>query len=63
MDLVLDYNLFPKVIGQVLQQYDVDEMHLTFSQGRWHYDQWGYPPEQSAGTGVELWAWMQNHTK
>ncbi|KAJ8654354.1 hypothetical protein O0I10_009922 [Lichtheimia ornata] len=59
---LLDYNLFPKVIGQVLQQYDVDEMHLTFSQGRWHYDHWGYPPEQSAGTGVELWAWMQNHT-
>ncbi|KAI9029647.1 GPI transamidase component PIG-T [Phycomyces nitens] len=57
---LLDYGLFPKAIGQVLQEYDVREMHLTFTQGRWNYDEWGYPPEQSAGTGVELWAWMRN---
>ncbi|KAI9469334.1 GPI transamidase component PIG-T [Zychaea mexicana] len=54
------YRLFPKVIGQVLQEYQVREMHLTFSQGRWKYDEWGYPLEQSTGTGVELWAWMEN---
>ncbi|KAG0188163.1 hypothetical protein DFQ28_005309 [Apophysomyces sp. BC1034] len=54
------YGLFPKAIGQVLQEYDVDELHLTFTQGRWNYEEWGYPPQQSAGTGVELWAWMKN---
>ncbi|KAL0077386.1 GPI transamidase GPI16 [Phycomyces blakesleeanus] len=59
----LDYGLFPKAIGQVLQEYDVQEMHLTFTQGRWNYEEWGYPPEQSAGTGVELWAWMKNSNK
>ncbi|KAI8145967.1 GPI transamidase component PIG-T [Fennellomyces sp. T-0311] len=57
------YRLFPKAIGQVLQEYQVREMHLTFSQGRWRYDEWGYPPEQSTGTGVELWAWMDNSTR
>ncbi|KAF7722315.1 hypothetical protein EC973_003439 [Apophysomyces ossiformis] len=57
---ILDYGLFPKAIGEVLQQYDVDELHLTFTQGRWDYEEWGYPPQQSAGTGVELWAWMKN---
>ncbi|KAI7850757.1 GPI transamidase component PIG-T [Circinella umbellata] len=57
------YGLFPKVIGQVLQEYQVREMHLTFTQGRWKYDEWGYPPEQSTGTGVELWAWMENSTR
>ncbi|ORZ19651.1 GPI transamidase component PIG-T [Absidia repens] len=55
---LLDYSLFPKVIGQVLQTYQVRDMHLTFTQGRWLYDEWGYPPMPSAGTGVELWAWM-----
>ncbi|KAI9314340.1 GPI transamidase component PIG-T [Dichotomocladium elegans] len=60
---LLDYNLFPKAIGQVLQEYNVREMHLTFSQGRWKYDTWGYPAEQSAGTGVELWAWMADPTQ
>ncbi|KAL1935076.1 hypothetical protein VTP01DRAFT_4216 [Rhizomucor pusillus] len=55
---ILDYGLFPKAIGQVLQEYKVEDLHLTFSQGRWNYDEWGYPPEPSTGTGVELWAWM-----
>ncbi|KAI8329631.1 GPI transamidase component PIG-T [Chlamydoabsidia padenii] len=56
---LLDYSLFPKVIGQVLQTYQVRDLHLTFTQGRWLYEEWGYPPMSSAGTGVELWAWMQ----
>lgn len=60
---VLDYSLFPKVIGQVLQTYQVRDMHLTFTQGRWLYDEWGYPPMSSAGTGVELWAWMHPSTE
>ncbi|SAL98582.1 hypothetical protein [Absidia glauca] len=59
---LLDYSLFPKVIGQVLQTYQVRDMHLTFTQGRWLYDEWGYPPMSSAGTGVELWAWMHPST-
>lgn len=46
------------MIGQVLQTYQVRDMHLTFTQGRWLYDEWDYPPMSSAGTGVELWAWM-----
>ncbi|CAG8462227.1 12559_t:CDS:10 [Ambispora leptoticha] len=41
-----------------MQQYSVRELHLTFTQGRWEYDKWGYPLSSSAGTGVELWAWL-----
>ncbi|RUS16083.1 GPI transamidase component PIG-T [Endogone sp. FLAS-F59071] len=52
------YGLFPKAIGQIIQQYGARELHLTFTQGRWNYENWGYPIAQSAGTGVELWAWM-----
>lgn len=37
----------------------MQELHLTFTQGRWQYENWGYPVAQSAGTGVELWAWMK----
>ena len=56
----LDYGLYPKAIGEVLQSYNVREMHLSFTQGRWNYEEWGYPPTLSAGTGVELWAWMKD---
>lgn len=61
--LVLDYGLYPKAIGEILQSYKVHEMHLTFTQGRWNYEEWGYPPTLSAGTGVELWAWMKDSNK
>ncbi|GAA5799969.1 hypothetical protein HPULCUR_005390 [Helicostylum pulchrum] len=57
---LLDYGLYPKAIGEILQSYKVHEMHLTFTQGRWNYEEWGYPPTLSAGTGVELWAWMKD---
>ncbi|KAJ2964457.1 hypothetical protein NQZ79_g692 [Umbelopsis isabellina] len=53
------YGLFPKSIGQVINHHNVQELHLTFTQGRWQYEEWGYPVAQSAGTGVELWAWMK----
>jgi phosphatidylinositol glycan class T len=54
------YGLFPKSIGQIIDHHRVQELHLTFTQGRWQYEDWGYPVAQSAGTGVELWAWMKS---
>ncbi|KAI9478748.1 MAG: GPI transamidase component PIG-T [Benjaminiella poitrasii] len=57
---LLDYGLYPKAIGEVLQAYNVREMHLSFTQGRWNYEEWGYAPTLSVGTGVELWAWMND---
>ncbi|CAG8652389.1 5533_t:CDS:2, partial [Paraglomus occultum] len=53
-----DYDLFPRSIGQIFQTYKARELHLTFTQGRWNYEGWGYPIAPSAGTGVELWAWL-----
>ncbi|KAF8976434.1 hypothetical protein BGZ46_008271 [Entomortierella lignicola] len=54
------YNLFPRSIGQILHNFDVEELHLTFTQGRWQYGDWGYPLAPSVGTGVELWAWLND---
>ncbi|KAI7903831.1 GPI transamidase component PIG-T [Cokeromyces recurvatus] len=59
---LLDYGLYPKAIGEVLEAYNVREMHLSFTQGRWNYEEWGYAPTLSVGTGVELWAWMKDTT-
>ncbi|EXX71787.1 Gpi16p [Rhizophagus irregularis DAOM 197198w] len=52
------YKFFPRAIGQIIQSYNARELHLTFTQGRWNYEDWGYPIVPSAGTGVELWAWL-----
>ncbi|KAF8939595.1 hypothetical protein BGZ58_009201 [Dissophora ornata] len=59
-NLFTHYNLFPRSIGQILHSFEVEELHLTFTQGRWQYSDWGYPLAPSAGTGVELWAWLND---
>jgi hypothetical protein len=33
--------LFPKSIAQIVAKFDIEELHLTFTQGRWNYNQWG----------------------
>ncbi|KAK9721077.1 Subunit of the glycosylphosphatidylinositol transamidase complex-like protein [Basidiobolus ranarum] len=54
------YNLFPRSIGQIIQRFDVSEVHITFTQGEWDTENWGYPVASSSGTGVELWGWFHN---
>ncbi|KAK9944791.1 hypothetical protein M0R45_010341 [Rubus argutus] len=54
------HHLFPKAISQLVQKFHVKEMELSFTQGRWNYDQWGgFDPLSSSNAkppGVELWA-------
>lgn len=52
------YNLFPKAVGQIIDNYDVRELHLSLTQGLWRHDKWGYPV-RSAPPGAELWAWFE----
>lgn len=56
---VSNFNLFPKSIGQIMSHYKAQEVHLTFTQGRWRSDLWGYPIS-SAPTGVALLAWFDS---
>ncbi|CAG8512123.1 10827_t:CDS:2 [Diversispora eburnea] len=51
------------VIDGLAVHYNARELHLTFTQGKWNYEDWGYPIVPSAGTGVELWAWLRKDGK
>ncbi|KAJ1566448.1 hypothetical protein HK405_009774, partial [Cladochytrium tenue] len=51
------FSLFPKTVGDIVQAFGVAELHLTFSHGRWQYENWGYSPA-AAAPGVQLWAWF-----
>ncbi|XP_059660163.1 uncharacterized protein LOC132306678 [Cornus florida] len=54
------HHLFPKAIYQLVHKFQVREMELSFTQGRWNYERWGgYDPISSSNAkppGVELWA-------
>lgn len=59
-DAYTHFNFFPRTIGQILSAFNVVDLHLTFTQSSWDYQAWGYPPLDSAGSGVELWAYLRN---
>ncbi|KDP26371.1 hypothetical protein JCGZ_17529 [Jatropha curcas] len=54
------HHLFPKAISQLVQKFQIKEMELSFTQGRWNYERWGgFDPISSSNAkpvGVELWA-------
>ncbi|KAI8591231.1 GPI transamidase component PIG-T [Geranomyces variabilis] len=51
------YSLLPRAIGEIVQTFGVEELHLTFTRGNWNHQKWGYSP-LSAATGVQLWTWF-----
>ncbi|KAF8029953.1 hypothetical protein BT93_E2390 [Corymbia citriodora subsp. variegata] len=54
------HRLFPKAIAQLVKKFHIQEMELSFTQGRWNYESWGgFEPIASSNAkppGVELWA-------
>lgn len=55
------FGSFPKGIGEILNIFDVEELSLEMTQGRWDNDVWGYG-FNTAPPGVQLWTWMRNGT-
>ncbi|XP_021720060.1 GPI transamidase component PIG-T-like [Chenopodium quinoa] len=53
-------HLFPMAIYQLVHKFQIKEMELSFTQGRWNYERWGgFDPISSSNAkppGVELWA-------
>lgn len=49
------YDLFPRSLGELLDKFGVEELHLTLSQGHWRHEKFGYSPK-SAPVGLEIWA-------
>ncbi|XP_030386531.1 GPI transamidase component PIG-T [Scaptodrosophila lebanonensis] len=56
-DNLFHTQLTPRVIAEILQTYDVKELHISLTQGLWRYESWGYPIVEATG-GAEVWAWF-----
>lgn len=48
-------------MGELIQRYNVQELHVSLTKGLWRYEDWGYPV-QTAPPGAELWAWFKHDT-
>lgn len=50
-------HLSPRSLGEIISRFQVDELHLTLTEGQWRHKQWGYPVIDAA-PGAELYAWF-----
>lgn len=46
-------------ITELLLNYDIKELHVSFTHGLWRYEKWGYPVIDAA-PGAEIWAWFDS---
>ncbi len=52
-------SLFPRSLGEIIQTYDVQELHVSLTEGQWRHRYWGYPIVDAA-SGAELWSWFRS---
>jgi phosphatidylinositol glycan class T len=61
-----NFRYFPRSLAQILQHARTQELHLRFSTGRWDAENWGARPwngTKEGGSGVELWAWIEEKSE
>ncbi|KAG5896881.1 hypothetical protein JTB14_033521 [Gonioctena quinquepunctata] len=53
--------LFPRALGEIIERFNVQELHVSLTGGLWRYESWGYPVIDAA-PGAEIWAWFNSDT-
>lgn len=59
---VRHFGLFPRSLAQLIGHYDIQELHLTLTRGKWRTSSWGYSPVSSP-PGAEFWVWFLPDTQ
>lgn len=57
----IEYSIFPRSLGEILQSTMTSELHIRFGHGVWDSDSWGALPQNgliTGGSGVEIWAFI-----
>jgi GPI-anchor transamidase subunit T len=54
LQTVDEYTIFPRNIGKIVKSLQLEEYHLTLTQGRWWTEKWGRYPLLGAPVGAEL---------
>lgn len=54
-------HLFPHALVEIIQTYEVQEIHISLTEGLWKHRYWGYSIAE-APPGAELWVWFKPGT-
>lgn len=55
-------HLFPRSLGEIIARYQIEELHLSLTEGLWRHINWGYPVVD-APPGAEMYAWFSKDSK
>ncbi|XP_046675490.1 LOW QUALITY PROTEIN: GPI transamidase component PIG-T-like [Homalodisca vitripennis] len=55
-------HLFPPPLGELIDRFNVRELHISLTEGLWRHEGWGYPV-LDAPPGAELWVWFKPGTQ
>lgn len=58
----LDYGSFPGAMEELVRDFDLEELRLSFGRGRWDQQIWGQAPFHLASTGIQLHSWFKTGT-
>lgn len=54
-------HLFPRPLGELIDRFSIQELHISLTEGLWRHEGWGYPVID-APPGAELWVWFKPGT-
>ncbi|XP_054257605.1 GPI transamidase component PIG-T-like, partial [Macrosteles quadrilineatus] len=55
-------HLFPRPLGELIDRFNIRELHISLTGGLWRHESWGYPVND-APPGAELWVWFKPGTQ
>jgi phosphatidylinositol glycan class T len=55
----IDYSSFPGAMEELVRDFGLEELRLSFGRGRWDQQVWGQAPFALASTGIQLHAWFE----
>jgi phosphatidylinositol glycan class T len=53
-------SLLPRSLSAIIRSFDVEEVYLSLTAGRWDYTRWGETAGDGSPSGGEIYAWLSN---
>lgn len=51
----------PRSLAAIIRAYDVEEVFLSLTTGRWNYERWQETLGHGAPSGGEIFAWISEY--
>lgn len=60
LGLAYQTSLLPRSLSAIIRSFDVEEVYLSLTAGRWDYTRWGETVGDGSPSGGEIYAWLSN---